>query len=78
MDFNTFRSRFSEADKGITLDQFRALSLNELNGLIRDTNLSRPDAGQAGLFHPSSQGKFIVLCFYSYLLSSLSFVCLFS
>jgi hypothetical protein len=73
MDFNTFRNRFSEADRSITLDQFRALSLEELNGLIRDANLSRPDAGQARLFHPSSQpGKFpsivsiqfLILCFY--------------
>eukprot|EP01033_Poteriospumella_lacustris_P019227 gene19227-13895_t len=55
MDFNIFRNRFSEADRSITLDQFRALSLEELNGLIRDANLSRPDAGQARLFHPSSQ-----------------------
>lgn len=55
MDFNTFRSRFSEPDKSITLEQYRALSLDELNGLIRDAQLSRPDAGQARLFHPSSQ-----------------------
>ena len=55
MDFNTFRSRFSESDRSITLEQYRALNLDELNGLIRDANLSRPDTGQARLFHPSSQ-----------------------
>ena len=51
MDFNTFRSRFSESDRSITLEQYRALNLDELNGLIRDANLSRPDTGQARLFH---------------------------
>jgi hypothetical protein len=64
MDFNDFRLRFSEPDRIITLDQFRALTVDELNALIRDANLSRPDAGQARLFHPSSfhqLGIFIVL-----------------
>lgn len=44
-----FRYRL-EADRSITLDQFRVLTLEELNGLISDANLSRPDIGQARLF----------------------------
>jgi ATP:corrinoid adenosyltransferase len=55
MDFNEFRNRFSESDRSITLEQYRALILDELNDLIRAANLSRPDVGQARLFHPSSQ-----------------------
>ena len=54
MDFETFRNRFSVPDRLITLEQFRALSLDELNALIHDAGLSRPDAGQARLYHPSS------------------------
>jgi hypothetical protein len=52
MDFNDFRLRFSEPGRTISLDQF--LNVDELNALIRDVNLSRPDAGQTRLFHPSS------------------------
>ncbi len=55
MDFDTFKNNFREADRSITLEQFRALSLDELNAFIRDTNLSYSNIGQARLFHPSSQ-----------------------
>ena len=54
MDFETLRNLFSGPDRRITLEQFRALSLDELNALIRDAGLCRPDAGQARLYHPSS------------------------
>jgi hypothetical protein len=56
--FNTFRSKFSEADQTITHDQYRALTIEELNALISDGHMLRPDAGRARLFHPSSgQGE---------------------
>ena len=54
MEFNVFRGCFKGADQRISLDQFRALTIDELNGLIEDANLSRPDAGQARLFYGSS------------------------
>jgi hypothetical protein len=56
--FNTFRSKFSEADQTITHDQYRALTFEELDALISDSHMLRPDAGRARLFHPSSgQGE---------------------
>ena len=48
MDFETLRTRFSGPDRRITLEQFRALSLDEL--MIRDAGLCRLDAGQARLY----------------------------
>ena len=50
-EFNAFRQHFSEVDRQITLAQFRALSLDELNALIVEAKLTRPNAGQARLFH---------------------------
>eukprot|EP00597_Dinobryon_sp_UTEXLB2267_P016316 CAMPEP_0201092834 /NCGR_PEP_ID=MMETSP0812-20130820/1366_1 /ASSEMBLY_ACC=CAM_ASM_000668 /TAXON_ID=98059 /ORGANISM="Dinobryon sp., Strain UTEXLB2267" /LENGTH=627 /DNA_ID=CAMNT_0047344629 /DNA_START=193 /DNA_END=2076 /DNA_ORIENTATION=- len=35
----------------ITLEQYQALSSEELNALIKDANLSRPNAGQARLYY---------------------------
>jgi hypothetical protein len=58
MTFETLRSRFIEADKHITLDQFRALSETELEALIHEANLTRPERGQARIFHaPARPGK---------------------
>jgi hypothetical protein len=56
MNFETFRGRFSEPDRAITHEQFRALSLKELDDLILEGKLSRPDAGQARLFHSAELG----------------------
>jgi hypothetical protein len=55
MDFETLRTKFSNDDKTIDFNLYRALSLDELNGLIHDAALSRPEVGQARLFHPSSR-----------------------
>jgi hypothetical protein len=55
MDFETLRTKFSKDDKTIDFNLYRALSLDELNGLIHDAALSRPEVGQARLFHPSSR-----------------------
>lgn len=55
LEFNVLRDKFSEPDRVITLQEFQALNVEELNALIRDANLVRPDAGKARLFHPSSQ-----------------------
>ena len=53
--FHAFRSTFSVADQTITFDQYRALTLEELNELIEDAGMLPLDTDQARMFHPSSK-----------------------
>ena len=53
--FNEFRGNFNELNRSITFAQFRALPLASLVRFIAANNLSFSEAGQAHLFHPSSQ-----------------------
>ena len=53
MNFNSLRTRFSEAHRAITLGQFYTLSVDEVNILIADAKLSSSDSERARAFHPS-------------------------
>ncbi len=55
MSFETLRGRFVEADKYITIEQFRALKDVELEALIHEANLTRAERGQARIFHAAVQ-----------------------
>jgi hypothetical protein len=59
MDFDNFRQNFIEADKGITLEEYRHLSATELEDLINDAKLSRKLAGQARVYYASRSSKSI-------------------
>ena len=52
MNFNSLRTRFSEAHRAITLGQFYTLSVDEVNILIADAKLSSSDSERARAFHP--------------------------
>jgi hypothetical protein len=43
LNFNVFRNHYSECDRQVTLEQFQALTSDELDALILDAKLNRPN-----------------------------------